>query len=240
MEYAEHIDAVESATTAIVDALRRTPLDAPVPSCPDWVLRDLAAHVWDFTGFWTHVVCEATGRPKTPFAAFPVADVADGYAGLAASMVSELRAATPDTPAWSWVTDRQDVRFAARRMAHELTIHRVDVQLAGGGHEPIAADLAADGIEEIFVMIGAFGPPAGTGTGETLHLHGTDRGDEWMIAMTPDGLRVDRSHAKAAMAIRGAVSDLELALYGRPPVAAIERFGDEGVMTAWRTAFTFG
>ena len=28
---------------------------------------DLAVHVGEFCGFWSHVLCEGTGRPKTPF-----------------------------------------------------------------------------------------------------------------------------------------------------------------------------
>ncbi|MHB8463540.1 MAG: maleylpyruvate isomerase family mycothiol-dependent enzyme [Acidimicrobiales bacterium] len=238
MEYAEHVDVVEAATEAFGEALARTPLDASVPSCPDWTFGDLARHVWDLTGFWAHVLCEGAGRPKTPFGEF-TPDVVTGYGALATALVGELRAASPDTPAWSWAKDHQHAGFLARRIAHELTVHRYDAQLASGAPQPIAAEVAVDGIEEIFVLIDAFGPPSGTGDGETLHLHGTDRGDEWMIAMTPGGLSVDRSHAKADMALRGSVSDLELALYKRPPLGAVERFGDEAVLAAWYAAFTF-
>jgi len=75
-----------------------------------------------------------------------------------------------------------------------------------------------------------------------LHLHGTDgggRGDEWLIRMEPDGLRVTPEHAKGDLALRGAVSDLELLLYGRPPLAEVDRLGDATVLDAWYQVFTF-
>ena len=92
----------------------------------------------------------------------------------------------------------------------------------------------------IFVMIAAAPERAGRGEGETLHLHGTDRGDEWVLMLGVEGLTVGRSHAKADLALRGAVSDLELVLYHRPPVGPVEQFGDDGVLDAWYRVFTFG
>ena len=47
-------------------------------------------------------------------------------------------------------------------------------------------------------------------------------------------------HAKADLALRGAVSDLELVLYQRPTLGDVERLGDESVLAAWQRVFTFG
>ena len=42
----------------------------------------------------------------------------------------------------------------ARRACHELAVHRVDAQLAAGSApDPVAPAVAADGIEEVFVLI---------------------------------------------------------------------------------------
>ena len=76
-------------------------------------------------------------------------------------------------------------------------------------------------------------------SGETLHLHATDSGDEWLLTLEPGRIEVAREHAKADLALRGAVSDLELVLYQRPPVAGVERFGDERVLDAWYREFKF-
>ena len=60
----------------------------------------------------------------------------------------------------------------------------------------------------------------------TVHLHCTDVEGEWLLHV--DG-RVERAHAKGDLAIRGAASDMLLALYGRVPVDKLELIGDATV-----------
>ena len=240
MQYAEHIDAVERETGAFAKALMHGDGGALVPTCPDWTLRDLAIHVGQVLGFWTHVVCEGTGRPKPQFDEKPGPAAGLWFVQIAGLLAGELKAATPDTEVWTWNPADQSAGFVARRMAHETAVHRFDAQSAVGDPQPIEPPaLAADGIEEIFAMVAAAPDRAGRGEGETLHLH-TAEGDEWLIAMNPDGLDVRREHAKGDLALRGSVSDLELLLYHRPPVGEVERFGDEAVLDAWYRVFTFG
>jgi uncharacterized protein (TIGR03083 family) len=246
MDYAEHVAAVEQEIAALVEALAAGPVDIKVPTCPAWTVADLADHVGAFTGFWTHVLCEGTGRHKTPFEERPAdgGDTAAWFAGLGRSLLGELRATPPEQHVWTWVPERQNAAFVARRCAHELAVHRFDVQAARGATQPIDGALAVDGIEEIFVMIDRYADRGeegvGKGNGETLHLHATDRPAEWLIELTPAGLRVRREHAKGDLALRGAVSDLELVLYERPAIGPVERFGDEAVLGAWYRAFHFG
>jgi hypothetical protein len=119
-------------------------------------------------------------------------------------------------------------------------VHRFDAELAIDAPQPIDPAVAADGIEEIFYMVDAASDRAGRGEGETLHLHGTDREHEWLLTLDPDGLQVERRHAKGDLALRGAVSDLELLLYQRPTLGDVEHLGDETVLAAWQRVFTFG
>lgn len=241
MDYQEHVEAVARSGVGIVGALRKAQPDARVPSCPEWTLTELAKHVGEFTGFWTHVLCEGTGRPKTPFPEMPAGpQLASWYEELVGHLVTELGQAGPDTKVWTWAPDAQHAGFVARRCAHELTVHRYDAQLVDGNPDPIAPAVAADGIEEIIFMIGAHGPPEGCGNGETLHLHGTDAPAEWLLTFGPDGLAVERGHAKGDLALRGAVGDLELMAYHRPPAGIVEHHGDESVLDALYRAFTFG
>jgi uncharacterized protein (TIGR03083 family) len=235
VEHAERVEAVARESVALADALGDGPRGARVPSCPDWTVADLAAHVGNVTGFWTHVLCEGTGRPKPPMPPDD-GDLDDWYRGLASSLVDELRVTPPDTPVWTYADDKS-AGFVARRLTHELAVHRFDAQLARGRPGPLAPALAADGIEELFVMVGV--RDAGRASGQTLHLHGTDRDDEWLLVLDPGGLRVERAHAKADLALRAAVSDLELVLYQRPPLGPVEHLGDDDVLTAWYRAFTF-
>jgi len=238
MEYAEHIEAVERETSAFTRTLMRGDADAQVPSCPEWTLRDLAKHVGGVQGFWTHVLAEGTGRPKPAFDDEPGPSAGLWLVQIGGFLVNELKAASADTKVWTWNPADQSAAFAARRMAHETAVHRFDAQMAIGNPEPIEPALAADGIEEIFVMVDAW-PESGRGEGQTLHLHSAE-GDEWLITMNPDGLDIKREHAKGDLALRGAVSDLELVLYDRPPIGDVERFGDESVLDAWYRVFKIG
>jgi uncharacterized protein (TIGR03083 family) len=248
MEYADYVAAIERETAAFARALMRGDADAQVPTCPDWKLIDLAKHHGTGMGFWAHVLCEGTGRPKPEIPEEPGPSAGLWFVQVAGLLVAEFKATPPDTEVWTWYPGDRSARFAARRMAHETAVHRYDAQTAAGAPEPIEPALAADGIEEIFEMVGYwpdFSEEAewARGDGETLHLHGTDDGvdgNEWLIAMNPDGLDVRREHAKGDLALRGAVSDLELVLYDRPPIGPIERFGDEGVLDAWYRVFKFG
>ncbi|HEV3353338.1 MAG TPA: maleylpyruvate isomerase family mycothiol-dependent enzyme [Acidimicrobiales bacterium] len=238
MDYATHIEAVERETSAFTRALMRAEADAQVPTCPDWTVRDLAKHVGGVLGFWSHVLADGTGRPKPQFDDEPGPAAGLWVVQVAGLLINELKAANADTEVYTWNPNDHSAGFVARRMAHETAVHRFDAQTAIGKPQAIDSALAADGIEEIFVMVDAW-PKSGRGDGQTLHLHSAE-GNEWLVAMNPDGLDVRREHAKGDLALRGAVSDLELLLYDRPPIGEVERLGDESVLDAWYRVFKFG
>ena len=250
LSYDDHVRAVEAAVAAFGVAIEGGPLDAPVPTCPEWDVAALVHHTGGFTGFWTHVLADGAGREKVAYEEPPLADgpsaVAQWWQRVGDALLAELRAIEPETTVWTWAPSDQTAAFVATRCTHELAVHALDAQLARDNPRPIDAAVAADGIEEIFVMMEAWrangqharGVFEG-GSGETLHLHGTDEGrnDEWLITFLADGFTVQRSHAKGDLALRGAVSDLELVLYDRPPLGEVERFGDSSVLDLWRTKF---
>jgi uncharacterized protein (TIGR03083 family) len=252
MDYAGQVDHVERALADLVEAVAAGPLDTTVPTCPDYSVDQLAHHVGTFCGFWAHVLCEGTARPKTHFVDFEVdpsgitepAARAGWVAAAGADLVAELRAAAPETPVWTWYPPDQSAAFVARRCSHELTVHRVDAQLARGEAGPIDAPLAVDGIEEIFVLLSQGGPDGERGhpgAGQTLQLHGTDyEPADWLLTLAPEGVQVERVHAEADLALSGSVGDLELVLYQRPPVGEVGRLGDESILGVFYGEFTFG
>ena len=245
MDYDQLRSAAAREATELVAGLQTGAIGTKVPTCPDWTLADLATHVGQFCAVWTHVLCEAAGRPKTPYEEPPADATADRFADWIAEQshyLSEALASLPgDAPAWTWDPSDNTARFIARRAAHELAVHRFDVQSAFAAPRPIDGRLAVDGIEEIFAMIRAW-IAQGQGTGganETLHLHCTDPDAEWTVTLAPDGPKVERAHSKGQLALRGAASDLELVLYDRPPIGTVARFGDEAVLASWKRAFHF-
>lgn len=245
MNYTDHVTAVGSELGELVAAIGEGPLDVPVPSCPAWALSDLTEHVGFVLVFWSHVLCDATGRPRTQFTRWD--DLPDDdqarvawLRGLASDLEDLLSVAEADTEVWTWFEPDQSAAFVARRCAHELAIHRFDAQAARGSPAPIDADLAVDGIEEIFGPLLTIGDPSGSGSGETLHVHCTDRPGEWLLTMGAGGVEVRREHAKGDMALRGSAGDLELVLYQRDPLGTVERLGDESALQAFYREFTFG
>jgi uncharacterized protein (TIGR03083 family) len=240
VEHAARVAAAERELGLFIEAVAAGPLDARVPTCPDFTVDDLAQHVGSFCGFWTHVLAEGTGRPKPPFDDAPEHRV-EWLREIAHHLDVELRTTPPETAVWTWFPPDQTAGFVARRVANELAVHRVDAELARGTAAPVAPDLAADGIEEIFVLLqhpqkdDLFSP-----THHTLHLHGTDfEPAEWFVDFGPDGLTMTREHAKGDLALKGAVSDLAMALYQRPTVGEVQRFGDDAALAAFHHVFTF-
>ena len=256
--YEERIDAVERELADLTGAVAAGEPGARVPTCPDFSLDDLAAHVGGFCGFWTHVLCEGTGRPKTPYSTSVGPEGRSAWlAALAGHLVAGLRAAGPDQPVWTWHPTDHTAAFVARRANHETAIHRVDAQLAATGTagEVAPPELAADGIDEVLMMAAqAAADPRTAGRrrpearhGETLALEPTDTAFSgaaaaWLIRLDPAGLRAVRSVPDAGPAdltLRGPVSDLEMTLYQRPARGPVEKIGDPSVLDSFYEEFTF-
>ena len=251
MDYAQRIDAVARELSALVSAVAEGDPSARVPTCPDFSLDDLAAHVGEFCGFWSHVLCEGTGRPKTPYSTKVGPEGrATWLDELAGHLVAELRATDPDREVWTWHPTDHTATFVARRANHETAVHRVDAQLAavGAADEVAPPALAADGIEEVFMLAAtAAADPRtasrrqpGARSGQTLGLVATDHeAATWLIHLDPGGMQADRGTDPADLTLRGTVSDLEMTLYQRPTRDAIQRIGDPAVLDLFYREFTF-
>lgn len=244
MTYDAHVDTVEREAGALADALGAGPPDARVATCPDWTVRDLARHVGEFTCFWTHVVCEATGRPKTPYDPEPPgepAGIEQWYRELARHLVAALRATNAEQPSWTWVPTHQHVGFIARRCANEIVVHRFDAESARGACAALDPDAAAECVEEIPSLGAGWDEYVPRGRGQRLHLCATDSGHEFVFTMTPQGLELTREHVEDAdLTLRGTMSDLLLVVYDRAPLGTVERTGDEATLDAWYQEFHFG
>ena len=251
MEHTEYLDAANADVIALCAAVAAGPLDARVPTCPDFDVDDLARHVGAFCIRWSDVLRERRAVEFRPLEGDDRSQVPGDRAAwlrdVGDRLVEQLRGLPGDAECWTWYPPDQTARFIARRVANELCMHRVDAQLARGDAGPIDPALAADGIDEIFLIRqhhARFAHDPVRGSGRTMHLHGTDAppdlpAAEWMVALSPDGLRVTREHAKGDLALRGAVGDLERLLYQRPTAEPVEMFGDVTVLDELHELFTF-
>jgi uncharacterized protein (TIGR03083 family) len=239
MELSDLLAALRTETAALAAVLAEHPT-APVVTCPGWDVAELAGHTGQ-AHRWALANITA-GDPEHPVRtsrAEPPADVAERRAWLleGAEDLARTVAADPDAEVWT-LGGPGRAAFWARRQAHETAMHRYDgetARAAAGGPPPapIDAELAVDGIDEAFRLIGFMLGRGRDAPGGTCHLHRTDGPGEWMLRAADGRLEVTHEHGKGDAAVRGGASDLLLYLWGRRSVDDLETFGDRDVAAAW-------
>jgi uncharacterized protein (TIGR03083 family) len=151
--YSELVTAVRREGEGILAAAGMD-LDAAVPTCGDWDLSALVQHV---SRIYANVARILSTRATEAPASRP--EVPDGepvavLSHLLDELVAALSDCDADTPVWTWPDDAPNVAlFWARRMAHESSVHRYDAQASHGVVQPIDAELAGDGLDELVDII---------------------------------------------------------------------------------------
>jgi uncharacterized protein (TIGR03083 family) len=242
---------ITRSTGILAQVIDEADLTRPVPTCPDWTLRQLATHVGR-AHRWAAEIVSTRSAEFIPFRSVPDGRFPDDPAQHAvwlragAARLNEAVQQAGDDQVWGFGVPRP-ASFWARRMAHETAVHRADAQLATGQAPVIDTDVAADGIDEwfTFVTIPDPGEPDtrldGLAEGQSLHVHAADGAGEWLIRRDTAGVEVRREHGKADAAVRGPASDLLLVLTRRllPGHPGIEVLGNPAVLSNWLAATKF-
>jgi uncharacterized protein (TIGR03083 family) len=245
MDQVGFLGTLHGESTALLAASRLAGPRAAVPGCPAWTTSDLVWHIGEVHDFWGWVVreraLEADGYtdPQRPGVGLPddeaFAAVATFASERAAELYRVLSETEPATAVWTW-SPQHDVAWVTRRMAHETAVHRVDAERASGHEHRLAADLAADGVDEFLEF---FLPHAGANAAPlagSVHLHCTDADGEWTVRPGDGGGHVvSRDHAKADAALRGPAHDLLMVLWRRSPLDTVTVFGDTDLAAAFVT-----
>ncbi|MFB9505307.1 maleylpyruvate isomerase family mycothiol-dependent enzyme [Streptomyces aurantiacus] len=220
--FEELLILIEDRSTALRKAAdAASGLGVRVPSCPDWSLWDLIAHLTEVQHFWAAAV--AAGPSEQP----PTADEPPPELPAATeALVAALRRSGPESGCWTWWGGSGAPMTAgavARHQVHEAAVHAFDAQLAAGVPQQVPTVVALDGIAEfISVLHGSSGAwphdPARIG------LHTTE-GPAWLIGLTPAGARLLDDSSPTDGCLRGSASDVLLTLYGRLP---LDRLRTEG------------
>ena len=132
------------------DVVQGAELDAPVPSCPGWSVRDLVVHLGGVHQWAAHAV--VGGNPHLE----PEPPTDDGHSGLtawyrhhASHLVDVLTSTAPDAPAWTLDDRDPTAQFWRRRQVHETVMHVWDAENALGRPRPMDPSLAWDGVLEV-------------------------------------------------------------------------------------------
>jgi uncharacterized protein (TIGR03083 family) len=238
--YAELVTAVRREGEGIVTAAGMGTA-VTVPTCGDWTVEALLRHLSQvYSRVAGMVSVRATeGPPAEPAA--PDGEPLTVMRGALDRLVAVLSGCGPDEPVWNWAPNQPDVAsFWARRMAHESSVHRFDAQAAHGVMQPIDADLAGDGIDELIDVVAArvYARDSVTGPTGTVTLQSTDN-DSWHLHLAPDGpVRADVVTSPDAVAT-GTSSALLLAAMSRIPWSSLEVSGRADLLDRWSGALCF-
>jgi uncharacterized protein (TIGR03083 family) len=248
---AYHIACLRREGDLLAGAAERAGLDAPIPACPGWCVRDLLKHLgyvhrWA-AGYvreqharWVDRASEAEILGGGPQDGELVAWFRDGHAAL----VQVLEAADPGLTCWTFLDAPSPVAFWARRQAHETAIHRVDAEQAataasGGTETGFEPRFAADGVDELIMgflgrdakrgswhgPLGALGFHAEDGEGPVAH---------WRVVSELGHFAVARAAGPADCDVTGPAAGLYLLLWNRGDASGLDVRGDAGLLAEFR------
>ncbi|MGH3431643.1 MAG: maleylpyruvate isomerase family mycothiol-dependent enzyme [Thermocrispum sp.] len=233
IDHGRLLDVLRLEVELLVDASSGASPDARVPSVPGLTLGETVRHlgsVYRMVVSWLRDGRRPGEWQRAPAPGEPVERyLLDGYAELAV----ELAERDPMAKAGTWWPDDQTSGFWRRRMAHETTVHRTDVQSAVPVEiTEVADDVAVDGIDEALMLwfghrLGVLGV-SGTRPG-SVGLRVGDR--YWMTRAGPSYAEVWRADAPAMAGadarVTGTPMRIYLWLWGRVPTGAVITEGDD-------------
>ncbi|MGX9885656.1 maleylpyruvate isomerase family mycothiol-dependent enzyme [Streptomyces sp. NPDC002276] len=219
----------------LASAAEEAGVDAEVPPCPGWRVRDLLLHTGMVHRWATAFVAEGY-TAYHPDGGLPELDGAELVAWFREghrSLVDTLAAAPPDVECWHFLPAPSPLAFWARRQAHETTVHRMDAEAARGGMAgEISADFAADGIDEL--LRGFHGRRRSGVRSAEPRVRATDTDSTvWTVRLSqepPAAERADTGSADCELA--GPAGQLYRALWNRGPFPSVT--GDVSVAALWR------
>jgi uncharacterized protein (TIGR03083 family) len=217
---------------------------APVPTCPDWSLRDLVRHVGGVHRWATGFVRGAGRQPPDGdlerfVGGWPQDDklvewFADGHRVL----VEALDSATADLETWTFLEAPTPLAFWARRQAHETAIHRVDAESAGGDVTGFPSDFAIDGIDELLLRFAnrPGRPLPAVETTRSMVVRAKDEPRSWRVTFAPSGFQIeaDPIDDDAELLVTGDASELYVLLWNRRDAAGSEMVGETDLVDLWR------
>jgi len=243
---ARHLEGLRASMVAFVRYADRAGLDATVPTCPGWTVRDLVAHQGMVHRWAAALVRGETDVDPDAFelegqtSADPLEWLRDGVVELA----GVLTRAPADTRALVFLHDAPAPReFWARRQCHETTMHAVDALSAALGRAAraeetwIDTDVAVDGIDE---LLGGFltRPRSRLRCEEdsVLVVAPDDVPDWWRVDLGPGPARTARRagpRESGDWVVEGSAVELYLRLWNRSEDAGPDESWRERAAVNW-------
>jgi uncharacterized protein (TIGR03083 family) len=227
-DYQSHIATEAGVLRAAASSLDA---DTPVPTCPGWTVRSLIQHLGQVFDMVIRVI--QTADPQSPPIRVqpPTGDVFAIFDSQLATMLDLLATTDPATPVWHFTpTAPKTAAFWSRRMAHELTVHRIDALAAAGADSAVDPHFAADGIDEVLTRLiprRTDSWSVGTHAGTVLY-HAADAGRAWTVRLVPGQLPQTAAEAgtEPDASVIGLADAVYRAAWGRPSGAVVSGDSD--------------
>ena len=249
MEIAEYIDALRQQGESLADAAERAGLDAIVPPCSPWLVKDLLRH----TGYvhrWAarHIsecpdqIIDGPSEEEILRGGTDDAGLLAWFRAGHAALVHTLVTADPVVQCPVFMAAPSPLAFWARRQAHETAIHRADAESASGATPEYEPAFAADGIDELIMGFGRRRKYQPTADGAVrLRVLSADTGDAWLVEVQDGRLQPRRdagNSEEAGCTVSGPASGLYLYLWNRAEAARadVTVTGDPGLLSAWQAS----
>lgn len=246
LTYADYGAGLGAAGTVLRANAMSAGLEAPVPTCPGWTVRDLVVHQ-GMVHRWATEVLEGRGMGSAAHheaAGRAAIDLLDWFDDGWAELLSVLGGAPPDLDVPFFLRTGLPPRDGwARRQCHETSIHAVDALAARLGRTPDPAevwlkpDLATDGLDE---LLRGFVPrkrqsQLRSATPMTVQVSTTDTDAHWQIRLSEEPAITDVGVADSPdVRLRGPATDLYLALWNRSEPGSDARLDPDGFLEQWR------
>lgn len=160
LEFADLGEGIGNAAAVLRNNAAAAGLDAAVPTCPDWNVRDLVTHQGLVHRWATATIRGVPAREDADVEAEAAAasDLLEWLDDGLVDLLNALAAAPADLDVPFFLLDAPAPRQAwARRQCHETTIHAIDAMAAKLGRAPdpdelwVSPALARDGIDELLL-----------------------------------------------------------------------------------------
>ncbi len=241
LEYGRLLDVLGIEGELLNETAHAIAPDTPVPTCPGWAASEVVRHVgsvYRMTLSWLEHGRRPRHWQRDPA---PGESVHEYLNEGRTRLVGALARHDPGEFVATWWPADRSYGFWRRRMAHETTIHRVDLQMAGGLElTGIADDLAIDGVDEVLALwFGQRLPMLGL-TGTRASSVAVRAGDQvWLVTAGPEETTAwrcsEREIPGADAVVSGRPAQVYLWLWGRaaPGSITVEEGDDDAVGQMW-------
>jgi uncharacterized protein (TIGR03083 family) len=224
----DRTEAIRTDSARIADlvdpSVTKVDLEARVPGCPDWALRDLVLHIGEVQRFWAGNIKHARVDEPWPgeFSAPPSdPELAVWMRASTDALLTALDQTAHDGPCWTWWGDPATAGAVGRHQVQEAALHRWDAESAVGPPRPLDTEVATDGVAEFLSVMAGLDAAVEP---DSILLQATDTDGRWTVGPP------SAADGQPKATVRAQVSDLVLLLFGRIGPSAVEIEGDQSLV----------